>query len=127
MPAKVFILELLSVWKYIKQSISRIISQSQPFNMTTHMKNNTTVGKPLNLENLVKSKKKRMIYLLYKMWKMYSFDVLFKVIWMMWFCWEIVAEFKEFERRFKFKPRLKYGWFHLKLYQMFSDLSRRLI
>ena len=30
-----------------------------------------------------------------------------------------VAEFKEFERRFKFKPRLKYGWFHLKLYQMF--------
>jgi len=27
-----------------------------------------------------------------------------------------VAEFKEFERRFKFKPRLKYGWFHLKLY-----------
>ena len=25
-----------------------------------------------------------------------------------------VAEFKEFERRFKFKPRFKYGWFHLK-------------
>ena len=38
-----------------------------------------------------------------------------------------VAEFIEFERRFKFKPRLKYGWFHLKLYQMFKDLSRRLI
>ena len=38
-----------------------------------------------------------------------------------------VAEFKEFERRFKFKPRLKYGWFHLNLYQMFQDLSRRLI
>ena len=38
-----------------------------------------------------------------------------------------VAEFKEFERRFKFKPWLKYGWFHLKLYQMFQDLSRRLI
>jgi len=36
-----------------------------------------------------------------------------------------VAEFKEFERWFKFKPRLKYGWFHLKLYQMFQDLSRR--
>ena len=36
-----------------------------------------------------------------------------------------VAEFKEFERRFKFKPRFKYGWFHLKLYQMFQDLSRR--
>ena len=35
-----------------------------------------------------------------------------------------VAEFKEFERRFKFKPRLKYGWFHLKLFQMFQDLSR---
>ena len=40
---------------------------------------------------------------------------------------EPVAEFKEFERRFNFKPRLKYGWFHLKLYQMFQDLSRRLI
>ena len=38
-----------------------------------------------------------------------------------------VAEFKEFERRFKFKPQFKYGWFHLKLYQMFQDLSRRLI
>ena len=35
------------------------------------------------------------------------------------------AEFKEFERRFKFKPRFKYAWFHLKLYQMFQDLSRR--
>ena len=22
------------------------------------------------------------------------------------------AEFKEFELRFRFKPRLKYGWFH---------------
>ena len=33
-----------------------------------------------------------------------------------------VAEFKEFERRFKFKPRFKYGWFPLKLYQMFQDL-----
>ena len=31
----------------------------------------------------------------------------------------LVAEFKEFERRFK------YGWFNLKLYQMFQDLSRR--
>ena len=30
-----------------------------------------------------------------------------------------VAEFKEFELRFK------YGWFHLKLYQMFQYLSRR--
>ena len=38
-----------------------------------------------------------------------------------------VAEFKEFERRFKFKPRFKYGWSHLTLYQMFQDLSRRLI
>ena len=36
-----------------------------------------------------------------------------------------VAEFKEFERWFKFKPRFKYGWFYLKLYQMFQDLSRR--
>ena len=32
-----------------------------------------------------------------------------------------MAEFKEFERRFK------YGWIHLKLYQMFQDLNRRLI
>ena len=31
------------------------------------------------------------------------------------------AEFKEFE------PRLKYGWFHLKLYSMFQDLSLRSI
>ena len=39
-----------------------------------------------------------------------------------------MAEFKEFERRFKFKQRLKYGWwFHLKLYQMLQDLSRRSI
>ena len=38
-----------------------------------------------------------------------------------------VAKFKEFERWFKFKPRIKYGWFHLKLYQMFQDLSRRFI
>ena len=39
----------------------------------------------------------------------------------------LVAEFKEFERRFKFKPRLKYALFHLILYQMFQDLIRRLI
>ena len=38
-----------------------------------------------------------------------------------------VAEIKEFERRLKFEPRLKQGWFHLKLYQMVQDLSRRLI
>jgi len=38
-----------------------------------------------------------------------------------------VAEFKEFKRRFKFKPRFKYGWFLLKLYQMFQDLNWRLI
>jgi len=31
------------------------------------------------------------------------------------------AEIKEFE------PRLKYGWFHLKSYSMFHDLSRRSI
>ena len=40
---------------------------------------------------------------------------------------QTMAEFKEFERRFKCKSRFKYGWFHLKLYQMFQDLSRRLI
>ena len=37
------------------------------------------------------------------------------------------AEFKEFDRRLKFETRLKYGWFHLKLYSMFQDLSRRSI
>ena len=34
-------------------------------------------------------------------------------------------EFKEFEPRFKSANiRFKYGWFHLKLYQMFQELSR---
>ena len=37
------------------------------------------------------------------------------------------AEFKEFEQWLKFETRLKYGWFHLKLYSMFQDLSRRSI
>ena len=37
------------------------------------------------------------------------------------------TEFKEFERRLKFKLRLKYGWFHLNLYSMFQYLSRRSI
>ena len=37
------------------------------------------------------------------------------------------AEFKEFEPRLKFKPRLKYGWFHLKLYSIFHELSLRSI
>ena len=35
------------------------------------------------------------------------------------------AEFKEFDPRLKFETRLKYGWFHLELYSMFQDLSRR--
>ena len=33
------------------------------------------------------------------------------------------TEYKEFEPRLKFKPRLKYGWFHLKLYSIFQDFS----
>ena len=37
------------------------------------------------------------------------------------------VEYKEFEPRLKFKPGLKYGWFHLKLYSIFQDLSRRSI
>ena len=37
------------------------------------------------------------------------------------------AEFKEFEPWLEFKPRLKYGWFHLKLYLIFQELSQRLI
>jgi len=41
---------------------------------------------------------------------------------MIWYIYP-EAEFKEFERQLKFKPRLKYGWFHLKLYSMFQDLS----
>ena len=32
------------------------------------------------------------------------------------------AEFKKFEP----KPRLKYGWFHLKSYLLLQDLSRRI-
>ena len=30
------------------------------------------------------------------------------------------AEFKEFGSQIKFESRLKYGWFHLKLYSMFK-------
>ena len=37
------------------------------------------------------------------------------------------VEFKEFERRFKFKPQLKYGCLHLNLYYFFQDLSQRSI
>ena len=36
-------------------------------------------------------------------------------------CITTETEFKEFE------PRLKYGWFHLKLYLIFQDLSRHSI
>ena len=39
----------------------------------------------------------------------------------------IEAEFKEFEPRLKFETLLKYSWFHLKLYLIFHDLSRRSI
>ena len=35
------------------------------------------------------------------------------------------SEFKEFEPRLKLETRLKYSWFHLRLYSMFQDLSRR--
>ena len=34
------------------------------------------------------------------------------------------AEFQEFEPRLKFEPRLEYGWFYLKVYSIFQDLSR---
>ena len=34
------------------------------------------------------------------------------------------TEFKEFDLRL-FKPWLKFGWFRLKLYLIFQDLSRR--
>ena len=30
--------------------------------------------------------------------------------------WNSKTEFKEFEPRLKFETRIKYGWFHLKLY-----------
>ena len=40
---------------------------------------------------------------------------------------QFVSEFNEFEPRLKFKPQLKYGWFYLKLYLIFQDLSRRSI
>ena len=35
-----------------------------------------------------------------------------------------VAEFKEFERHFKFKPRLKYGWLALNSKRVLADLNR---
>ena len=35
------------------------------------------------------------------------------------------AEFKEFKLRLKFKPRLKFDWFCLKLYLIFQGLIRR--
>ena len=37
------------------------------------------------------------------------------------------AEFKESEPRLKYETRFKHGWFHLKLYSMLQDLSRRSI
>ena len=37
---------------------------------------------------------------------------------MTFFSLKTVAEFKEFERRFKFKPRFKYGWFHLECFKI---------
>ena len=37
------------------------------------------------------------------------------------------AEFKEFVPRRELETRLNYGWFHLKLYSMLQDLSRRSI
>ena len=60
------------------------------------------------------------LYILYK-GKVIESNVNFQILIFL----QPVTEFKEFERRFKFKPRFKYGWFHLKLYQMFKDLSRR--
>ena len=41
--------------------------------------------------------------------------------------YRLEAEFKELEPRLKSKPRLKYGWFHLKLYSTLQYLSRRSI
>ena len=37
------------------------------------------------------------------------------------------TEFKEYEPRLKFEPRLNYCWFSLKFYLVFRDLSRRSI
>ena len=34
-----------------------------------------------------------------------------------------MTEFKDFEPWLKFKPRLKYGWFQLKLYSIFQDFA----
>ena len=44
-----------------------------------------------------------------------SNQMMFFIIWF---------QFKEFEPRFKFETRLKYGWFDLKLYLVYWDLSR---
>ena len=38
-----------------------------------------------------------------------------------------MTEFKDFEPWLRFKPRLKYGWFQLKLYSIFQDFSWRSI
>ena len=37
------------------------------------------------------------------------------------------AELKVFKARLEFETRLKHGWFHLKLYSVFQDFSRRSI
>ena len=34
------------------------------------------------------------------------------------------AKFKEFEPKLKFETWIKYGWFHLKMYSIFQDLSQ---
>ena len=42
--------------------------------------------------------------------------------------WRSQGQVKSYEAEFKeFEPRIKYGWFHLKTYSIFQDLSRRSI
>ena len=68
-----------------------------------------------NLKRVTKSQK--ICKIVMRKFAIFSFSLIFKE--KLFFNGSPVAEFKEFERRFKFKPRFKYGWFHLKLYQMF--------
>ena len=41
--------------------------------------------------------------------------------------WFLHINATQFESHIKFKLRLKSGWFYLKLYSIFQDLSRRSI
>ena len=51
------------------------------------------------------------------------FDISSNIDFFLYFSPEV--EFKEFEPHLKFETWLKHGWFHLKLYSLFQNLSWR--